>query len=111
MIRMFARVAGAAVCSVLITSAAMAEDLSFNLINQSSSSVVEFYVSHTGTNDWEENLLSGGYLPSGNEIDVMITDGRTTCMYDVKASFEDGSDLEEYDLNLCELGSYTFQDQ
>jgi hypothetical protein len=32
-------------------------------------------------------------------------------MYGVMATFGDGVTLEEYDLDLCELGSYTFYDQ
>lgn len=95
----------------MIAIAVMAEGLDFTLANESSVDVVEFYVSQTGTGSWEENLISGGYLPSGNEINVAIADGRSTWMYDVMATFGDSATLEEYDLDLCELGSYTFQDQ
>ena len=89
---------------------AMAEDLAFTLTNQSSSGVIGFYVSHTGTNAWEENLIEGGVLPAGNEIEIEISDGRDVCEYDIKAEFEDGSSHEDYDLNLCDTGSYTFSD-
>jgi hypothetical protein len=71
--------------------------------------VTGFYVSRSGSNDWEENLLDGDILPSGNEITVTIGDGRATCMYDIRTEFEDGSFAEDYDLNLCDLGSYTFR--
>ena len=94
----------------LLATPAMAEDLSFMLTNKSSSSVTGFYVSHTGTASWEENLLEGAYLPSGNEITVNITDGRDVCEYDIKGDFEDGSKFEDRNLNLCEMGSYTFTD-
>lgn len=91
---------------------ASAEDLTFKLINKSSAGVTEFYVSHAGTKQWEESLIpEGSVLPAGNEIDVQIADGRATCEYDIRSVFEDGSDHEEYGLNLCELGSYTYSDQ
>jgi hypothetical protein len=108
MLRLMAAALTAAVV-LFGVGAAQAEDLEFVLINKSDSNVVGFYVSHTGTKDWEENLIEGSYLPSGNELTVTIQDGRTACEYDVRTEFEDGSTSEDYDLNLCELGSYTFQ--
>jgi hypothetical protein len=87
-----------------------AEDLEFNLINRSSASVDGFYVSHSGTNQWEENLLEGAYLPPGNVITIWIRDGRDVCEYDISATFEDESQHEEYGLDLCEMESYTFED-
>ena len=98
----------AAALSMSMATPVMAEDLQFKLINMAGSDIVAFHVSHTGTKKWEENLLSGHYLPSGNEIDIVIGDGRTTCVYDIKTKFRDGDSFEDYDLDLCELGSYTF---
>ena len=99
----------AAVAAMVVSTAAMAEDLSFVLTNLTNSDINEFYVSHSGTSQWEENLLAGAYLPAGNEVEVSIVDGRTVCHYDIQAVSADGDVLEEYDLDLCELGSYTFQ--
>ncbi|MEX3009100.1 hypothetical protein [Hoeflea sp. TYP-13] len=90
-------------------SGATAEDLEFLLTNKASSPVIAFHVSPASTNSWEENLLEGGYLDSDYEIDVVIADGQTTCVYDIRAEFEDGDALEDYGLDLCELGSYTFE--
>lgn len=98
-----------ALATMFISTAAMAEDLSFVLTNLTGVDITEFYVSHSGSSQWEENLLSGAYLPAGNEVEVWITDGRSVCDYDIQAVFADGDVLEEYELDLCELGSYTFQ--
>lgn len=91
------------------TSAAQAEDLEFTLINKTQVDMTAFHVSHSGTNQWEENLFAGDYLPSGHEVTVTIADGRTTCTYDIRAEFRDGDTVEEYDVDICELGSYTFE--
>lgn len=99
----------AAVVLLGSVSLAQAEDLSFNLINKTGVDIVGFYVSHTGTDEWEENMIEGHYLPGGNQILVSIRDGRTVCEYDMRAEFADGDVLEEYELDLCSLGSYTFQ--
>lgn len=99
-----------AAVTLILTAPAMAEDLDFKLINTSSSGVVGVFVSHTGTSQWEENLIDGGVLPSGNQIDVVIADGRDVCDYDIKVSFQDGTSLEDYNLDLCQLGAYTVHD-
>jgi hypothetical protein len=98
-----------AIATSFLSTAAMAEDLSFVLTNLTGVDINEFYVSHSGSNHWEENLLAGAYLPSGNEVEVWITDGRSVCEYDIQAVFADGDVLEDYELDLCDLGSYTFQ--
>ena len=88
---------------------ALAEDLEFTLINVSNADVTAFHVSHAGTSSWEENLIAGGYLPAGNEIAILIADGRSTCVYDIRAEFADGQSFEDYGVDMCELGSYIFQ--
>lgn len=106
------RAAAAAAVLVCSAGAASADDLAFTLINKSSAGVSEFYVSHSGTNVWEESLIPDGkVLPSGSQIDVEIADGRRTCEYDIRSVFDDGTDHEEYGLDLCELGSYTYTDE
>ena len=89
---------------------ASAQTLEFYLINESSADVVAFHVSTSSSDSWEENLISGGYLAPGYEIGVQIADGQTTCVYDIMAEFSDGATLEDYDLDLCDMGSYTFTD-
>ncbi len=99
---------GCALAAVL-TTPAFAKDLSFLLTNQSSAGVVGFYVSNTGSSEWEENLLEGGILAPGYEIDVVIADGLATCQYDIRTEFEGGDSFEDYDLDLCEMGGYAFE--
>lgn len=91
-------------------SPAMAEDLVFLLYNDSSSDLVGFNVSQASSDDWKEDLLAGGYLAPGYEIGVEIADGLTTCIYDIRGIFADGSEAEGFGLNLCDLGEYTFTD-
>lgn len=92
------------------TAAAQSEDLYFTLANDSDVAVIGFYVSHTRTDSWEENLMEGAYLPGGNEIEVVIADGRRTCLYDLRTEFEDGDTFEDFEVDLCALGAYTLSD-
>ncbi|MEM1161176.1 MAG: hypothetical protein AAGJ28_09595 [Pseudomonadota bacterium] len=105
------KVAAVAVFATLgLTTAVKAEDLNFLIVNDSSANLTEFNVSPSNSDDWEGNLMSGGYLAPGFEIDVEIADGLSTCVYDIRGVFEDGSTAEDYGLDLCELGEYTFTD-
>jgi len=92
----------------IIDQSALAEDLAFTLKNSSSSPLVEFYVEDSSQSDWGASLLSESVNP-GEAGTVTIADGRTTCTYDILGVFADGSKLDERQLNLCELGSYTYK--
>ncbi|WP_428524398.1 hypothetical protein [Roseibium sp.] len=100
----------AALCSAAATILpAKAEDLEFLLINESNAAITGFFVSPASSNDWQNNLMSGAPLGAGYETDIYIQDGLATCVYDIRADFSDGEQLEDYGLDLCELGSYTFE--
>ncbi len=88
---------------------ALAEDLQISVKNNTSTQLTELYVSHVGTNSWEENILSGKVEP-GEDLSVDITDGRTTCKYDIKAVFSDGGTAEFRDQDLCEVTEFTVHD-
>jgi hypothetical protein len=94
----------------MANSAVYAEDLEFLLFNDSSADLIGFHVSPALSNAWGENLLHGGYLAPGYEIGVDILDGLSTCFYDIQGRFSDGTSAEDFGLNLCELGEYTFSD-
>ncbi|MEN9230370.1 MAG: hypothetical protein Q6L68_05645 [Thermostichus sp. DG02_5_bins_236] len=93
--------------SVLVASAAWAQDLQFTLHNETSSALTEFYITTSGSDSWEENLLPNRIEPGGSAT-VTIADGETVCEYDILGIFADGSEAEDYELDLCELGSYTY---
>lgn len=93
---------------LMMGQSVLAEDLTFRLKNSSDSPLVEFYVEDSSENNWGENLLSDSVNP-GEVGKVTIADGRTTCTYDILGVFADGSKLDERQLDLCELGSYTYK--
>jgi len=102
-----------AIAAFLVFAAAApaaSEDLEFVLVNQSSADLVGFNVSPASSDNWEENLLEGAYLPPDHEIGVLIADGLSTCIYDIRGTFDDGAVSEDFGLDLCDLGEYTFVD-
>ncbi|MBW4578841.1 MAG: hypothetical protein KME42_04600 [Tildeniella nuda ZEHNDER 1965/U140] len=94
--------------AAMMSQNVLAEDLAFTLKNSSNSPLVEFYVEASSQDDWGENLLGESVSP-GEAGTVTIADGRSTCTYDILGVFADGSKLDERQLDLCELGSYTYK--
>lgn len=93
-----------------VSNAVQAENLNFTIFNASSASLVEFNLTTASSDVWEENLIRGGYLEPGYELDIVIADGLTTYIYDLRGNFADGSEVADYDVEFCEATSYTFTD-
>ena len=88
---------------------ALAEDLQFTLINESSHAIVEMFLSPTHEDHWGENILSVPSVDPGTEGTIDITDGEAVCDYDMRFVTAEGSTLEATQ-NMCELASFTVTD-
>jgi hypothetical protein len=97
-----------AALATLVATPTLAEDLVFALVNDSSHTIVEMYVSPVGEDQWGENILLAAVDPgvSGN---VTIADGLEVCDYDLRYVSAEGGEAEDTQ-NLCELGTYTLTD-
>ena len=87
----------------------MAEDLVFTLINDSSLTVVEMYVSPVGEEMWGENILTVDGVAPGVSGEVTIADGLDVCEYDMRYVSAEGDEATDTQ-NLCELATYTLTD-
>lgn len=100
----------AALILVAAPVSAFAEDLTFMLTNSSSLAIKSFFTSPVDVDKWEEDVFGDNYLPSGNQVNVTIADGRDVCTYDMKFILEDDSEYTENGVDLCQLGEYTLSD-
>ena len=100
----------AALLLVALPSAALAEDLTFTLTNNSSYAVKSLFTSPADVDSWEDDVFADKYLPAGNYVEVTIGDGREQCVYDMKFVLEDDSEFIEPAVDLCALGEYTLTD-
>ena len=104
----FARLATAAFLIAAAAAPAVAADVSYNLINNSSLTLVLFHTSPVSDPNWSEDLLGEGILAPGESGVVTLFDASSTCDFDVKFVFEDGQELVDQ-VNVCELASYTLE--
>ncbi len=99
------RLAPALLLAALAAPAA-AQDVQYELINDSGLTLMEFYTSPVNDGNWGQDLLGAGVLAAGEAGTVSIADGESTCDYDLRFVFEDGQELLD-SVNICEMTSYT----
>jgi hypothetical protein len=88
---------------------ALAEDLLFDLINNSSVTLQEMYASPVGDDSWGEDILGQDVLNSGEVATVTIADGEEVCEYDLRFVADTGAELSG-SADLCAMGSFTLTD-
>ena len=85
---------------------AFAEDLQFELINNSGYTIVQFFTSPSNMDDWREDILGAEVVAPGESGTVSVTDGSDQCAYDIRVVLDDGSEIAEA-VDMCAMGSYT----
>ncbi|MEZ5753584.1 MAG: hypothetical protein R3D90_02060 [Paracoccaceae bacterium] len=99
----------APVFAALLATPALAEDLVFTLVNDSSHTIVEMNVSPVGEELWGENILNVDAVTPGMSGDVTIADGLDVCDYDLRFVTEEGVEATK-EQNLCEINTFTIND-
>ena len=83
-------------------------DRRVNIINATGVTMTHFWASNSGESYWQEDILGRDVLPSGSSVRINIDDGTGACIYDFKARFSDGDELERYRINVCEISEYRY---
>ncbi len=102
----------AAFVTLCVSAPAQAEDLVFDLVNDTNSVLTHFFTSPVGVDDWEGDVFGEQVLNPGETIQLTIADGRTVCEYDMRFEFAGSDTLDTtFDTqDLCELGTYTLEE-
>lgn len=97
--------------ALAFTSAAPALSLDrrVTIVNNTGFTIVRFYGSNKGSKSWEEDILGDQVLPSGSSVVVNFDDATGYCVFDFRAEFEDGDVLERSGVNVCEIGTFTYE--
>jgi hypothetical protein len=95
--------------ATLVATPALAEDLVFTLVNDSSYTIVEMNVSPVDEELWGENILTVDAVEPGMSGDVTIADGLDVCDYDLRFVADDGIEASKSQ-NLCEINTFTISD-
>lgn len=96
----------------LMAEKALAEKADFRVYNDSNSTITELYVSESSRDSWDNDILGADVLTTGSSIQVIFGNTSTNiCIYDILAVFADGQTVEDYQVNVCSSGGYTFFDE
>lgn len=99
-------IAASLVAATALPAAAL--DRRVRIVNNTGFTIVEFYGSHRDATSWQEDILGNDVLPSGSSVSINFDDGTGYCVFDFKAIFSDGDKLEKYGVNVCEIGTFTY---
>lgn len=103
------RIGIAAAFALCAATPALAEDLIFTLVNNSSHTIVEMNVSPVDEELWGENILTVDAVEPGMSGDVTIADGLDVCDYDLRFVTAEGAEASKTQ-NLCEINTFTVND-
>lgn len=91
---------------VAVAVPAMADDVQYELVNQTGLTVMEFYTSPASQEQWGDDILGAQVIAAGDSGTVTIADGSDQCSYDLLFVFEDGQEFQD-SANVCDMASYT----
>lgn len=99
-----------ALAAIGLSTGASAEDRRVKVINETQFTVVEFYGSNAGSEDWEEDVLGQDVLKPGKSVVINFDDGSGYCKFDFLVKFEDGDQVEKRGIDVCETSVFRLTD-
>lgn len=100
--------AAAAVLAFAIgASAQTTEPVTFYIENATGSTMTALHLSTPSSNSWEEDILGVDVLEGGDTVEVTIDDNLEDCEYDIRADFDDGTNIDVRGVDFCSLEGET----
>jgi len=97
-----------AFATVTTATPVSALDRRVTIVNNTGYTIVRFYGSNKGSKSWEEDILGSGVLGPNQSVRVNFDDGTGYCKFDFKAVFNDGDEVVEKNINICKIGTFTY---
>ena len=95
-----------AAVSLALAGPALAQERSVEIVNMSGFTITNFYASTLGAADWQEDVLGGQAVASGQTAVVNFADSGE-CSYSFRAVFDDGDEAIQ-DIDVCSVTSVTY---
>lgn len=94
--------------ALLAAAPALAQDIQYQLINNSGLTLMEFYSSPVSEPMWGEDILGSEFLAPGESGTVTFGDAGGECLFDLQFVMEDGSTFEGQ-ADVCATESFTLE--
>ena len=79
----------------------------FSVVNNTGHTVVTLNVSASNENSWGPDILGRDVLPNGQSADITFPHDTAQCMWDIKATYDDGDTTDMRGVNLCNVATVT----
>ena len=99
-----------AVAATLGSTAALAGDADFTIVNKTGYNIREVYVSPTRKDNWGRDRLGANATLDNHKQRLLKFSDRASCKQDLKVVFDDDdSEVTWADLDLCEINKLTLK--
>lgn len=102
------RLAAAALIAGLAATPALAQDASWEVVNDSALTLMELYASPVAEPGWSDDILGSRAIGPGESGTITVEDGQSLCSYDFQFVMEDGSIIERR-ADICTEGQFVLQ--
>ena len=86
----------------------MAQDRNVRIHNDTGVTLYRFYSTNSGSSKWGSDVMGSSTLASGRAMNLNFDNKYGYCEFDFRAIFEDGSELQKGNVNVCEISDYSY---
>lgn len=104
--RIFA--AGVAAASMFYATLAFAAPQDFTLTNSTGHVIVTLNVAPADSDRWGPDILGREVLGDGEQAEITFDRDEEQCEWDVRVTYDDGTENDERGFNLCETTELEF---
>ena len=99
----------AAIALAASTFAAAAYDRHVTIVNNTGLTLYRFYSTNSGASKWGKDVMGTSTLPSGSSMRLNFDNAKGYCNFDFRAVFENGIEDQVGNIDVCSVGTYTYQ--
>ena len=103
------RLALAAMVLAGTATVASATDYRVRIHNDTGYTLYKFYSTNSGAKKWGSDVLRNTTLANGAAVTLNFANDDGYCVFDFRAVFEDGTELQRGGVNVCEVSDYYYQ--
>lgn len=100
--------AGAFLAAAFTATAAWAAAQDFTITNHTGHTIVTLNVSPNSSNQWGPDILGRDTLANGEQAEVSFDRDEDHCIWDIRVTYDDGTENDERGINLCETTEVEF---
>ena len=89
-------------------TAAYAAQQDFTITNRTGHVIMTLNVSPSNSSQWGPDILGRDELGDGESAEISFDRDEEQCVWDIRVTYDDGTENDERGINLCEITEFTF---